>query len=273
MSASADSVTHLGNDVYSVQSAKDPSRQYEVQSTTGVCTCYSGQQGAFCKHQAAVHIKFGLLFPNCPSLTADDKQQLYYVATGSNNMHSSFFAPFTSQCSIAASDEYDEGSTEPSAGVEAGAENMDVETTENASSAVSTPVCEASDGDSIRQRLRQQFERLSQMLDDSKSDNGLMKAADKMAKQLESIKTPQQLLVYLTAQSNVCSRRQRKIRVQPTAIARRRAGCTSGSSRHRSGRPLQQNGRARAIACKRLRSLASAVRRNQPNAKSHGQGH
>jgi len=77
----------------------------------------------------------------------------------------------------------------------------------------------------------------------------------------------------MTARNNVCGRRQRRIRVRPTAIARRREGFTSGSARHRAGRPLHLTKHARITATKRIRSLAAAVRTNKPNANSHGQGH
>ena len=70
--------------------------EYDVHCDVGCCSCYSGQQGGFCKHQAAVHIKFGKSFPNCPLLSANDKIGLHTIATGNHfEMTSSFFAPMS----------------------------------------------------------------------------------------------------------------------------------------------------------------------------------
>ena len=63
----AEAVQHVGGSTYRVISSRDNDVQYEVQSDVGVCSCFSGQQGAFCKHQAAVHIKFKVGFPNSPN--------------------------------------------------------------------------------------------------------------------------------------------------------------------------------------------------------------
>jgi len=49
-----------------------------------------GNQGGFCKHQAAVHVQFNTPFPNCPSLTTSDRKLLYSVATGSDAMPDDF---------------------------------------------------------------------------------------------------------------------------------------------------------------------------------------
>jgi len=186
VSVSADAVVGLGNDMYRVLSAKDPSQHYEVQSTTGVCTCYYGQQGEFCKHQAAVRLKFGLLYPNCPALTTGDKQQLYYIAAGSCTVHSSFFAHFASQWATARSISGGGESATPPVGV-SGAENMDVDTAGDECSNNTV------DGGQIRQKLGREVDRLCQLLSDSESDNSMTTAADKLARQLEVIKTAQQL--------------------------------------------------------------------------------
>jgi len=60
------------------------------------------------------------------------------------------------------------------------------------------------------------------------------------------------------------------IRVQPTALARRREGVTRGSKRVAAGRPAQGVGNAPK---KRKRNLMANVASNQANAKSHGVNH
>ena len=61
------------------------------------------------------------------------------------------------------------------------------------------------------------------------------------------------------------------IRVQPTSLARRRPGVTRGAKRLASGRPPSTDPVRRKT--KRPRNLSYNVLLNQPNAKSHGDGH
>ncbi|XP_077512084.1 uncharacterized protein LOC144123039 [Amblyomma americanum] len=53
---------------------------YEVHADIGVCSCWAGSQGAFCKHQALVQRAFGVSFPNSPQLTPADCVQLGQLA-------------------------------------------------------------------------------------------------------------------------------------------------------------------------------------------------
>ncbi|KAH9384585.1 hypothetical protein HPB48_026594 [Haemaphysalis longicornis] len=48
-----------GDGPYFVPSGKEDGTVYDVTSTIGLCTCRSGEQGAFGKHQARVHKLFG----------------------------------------------------------------------------------------------------------------------------------------------------------------------------------------------------------------------
>jgi len=69
-----DAVVAVGSSLYEVKSSKLDGAVYEVNCDAGVCSCFSGQQGGFCKHQAAVHVCFGTSFPNCPLLSPDDRK-------------------------------------------------------------------------------------------------------------------------------------------------------------------------------------------------------
>ncbi|XP_049518662.1 uncharacterized protein LOC125943411 [Dermacentor silvarum] len=55
---------------------------HEVQADVGICSCWVGSQGAFCKHQAAVQREFGGCLPNSPMLTPADCKQLGQLALG-----------------------------------------------------------------------------------------------------------------------------------------------------------------------------------------------
>ena len=63
-----------------MQSETDKNIFYEVD--IGLCTCVSAIQGAFCKHQCAVMIKYNISFPNAPILSSKEKEILYTIATG-----------------------------------------------------------------------------------------------------------------------------------------------------------------------------------------------
>ena len=91
-----DAVLLVDNEHYQVASGQLDGTEYDVHCDVRCCSCYSGQQGGFCKHQAAVHIKFGKSFPNSPLLSANDKIGLYTIATGNHSeMPPSFFAPMS----------------------------------------------------------------------------------------------------------------------------------------------------------------------------------
>ena len=65
-------------------------------------------------------------------------------------------------------------------------------------------------------------------------------------------------------------RHRAAIRVQPTALGRRRPGVTRSSKRLPTGRPTKSDKRPPA---KRRRHLQHNIQANQPNAKSHGSTH
>lgn len=66
----------------------------------GVCSCIFGIQGAFCKHQAAVHKKYGLMFPNAPVLSDAEKCSYYSIALGSQNVSLDFLGPMVNDTII-----------------------------------------------------------------------------------------------------------------------------------------------------------------------------
>ena len=96
-----DAIQRIDDAIYSVKSCRDADVIYEVNSVVGMCTCSSGNQGGFCKHQAAVHVQYNTPFPNCPSMTTSDRKLLYRVATGSDAIPDDFFAPLRSDASAA----------------------------------------------------------------------------------------------------------------------------------------------------------------------------
>jgi len=51
----ADAVTAVDDDCYLVRSCKGDGSTYDINCAVGICSCFSGKQGGYCKHQAAVH--------------------------------------------------------------------------------------------------------------------------------------------------------------------------------------------------------------------------
>lgn len=72
---------------------------YEVQADFGLCSCWAGRQGSFCKHQAIVQKTFGGVFPNSPELTLEDCAQLGQLALGDRCPPRGFFMPLVPQAS------------------------------------------------------------------------------------------------------------------------------------------------------------------------------
>nr|XP_054924601.1 uncharacterized protein LOC126528195 [Dermacentor andersoni] len=87
----AGSVTISGETYYVPSSSSNAT--YQVQADVGICTCWVGSQGAFCKHQAAVQRAFGGCFPNSPKLTPADCKQLGQLALGERCPPLDFFLP------------------------------------------------------------------------------------------------------------------------------------------------------------------------------------
>ncbi|KAL1471134.1 hypothetical protein MTO96_040086, partial [Rhipicephalus appendiculatus] len=94
LAGAADSIKVLDGGLYAVPSATNSATYYEVSADVGACACPAGIQGAFCKHQALVHGKFGGLFPNAPALTTNDRYLLGQLALGDKCPPESFFTPF-----------------------------------------------------------------------------------------------------------------------------------------------------------------------------------
>ena len=139
---------------------------YDVYSDVGCCSCYSGQQGGFCKHQAAVHIKFGKSFPNCPLLSADDKISLGIIATGEDfKMPPSFFAPMSETDTARGNVEAEATLTGHTAAVQITSNDGNQDVTASTSRPMGANVFDS-------KLLKDMFERLINMTESNKTDEG-----------------------------------------------------------------------------------------------------
>jgi len=86
-------VVQIDDYVYKVPSTKDCKKMYEVNTIVGWCSCYSGQQGAFFKHQAFLkkHFPNSTEFPNCPVVNCNDRYSLALLALGDECPPKPFF--------------------------------------------------------------------------------------------------------------------------------------------------------------------------------------
>ena len=241
--------------VYLVPSSKDSSIYYEVNTSVGNCSCFSGKCGRFCKHEAAVYKHFGERVPNLPQLTPELKYQIAFLALGEKAESIEFYNSLTSELDCQLELE----------------QHVESRINENHISDPVTNDVQSQDHDQ-KQKECPEFDITSvltkiQELDQRFGTN--TQAGQKLIKQLDSIKTRAQWDNFVFADLKAARYRQgAAIRVQPTTLSRRRNGVTRGSKRSAAGRP-PATCESVDRACKRPRCLKYNIDRNQANAKTH----
>ena len=93
----AENIIDASDNVYYVPSSTNPNQYYEVHADVGVCSCFSGLTGAFCKHQWLLKDARKIHLPNMPLVTSEDRHLLGLLALGDNCPQKSFFADFNQQ--------------------------------------------------------------------------------------------------------------------------------------------------------------------------------
>ncbi|XP_077548927.1 uncharacterized protein LOC144162321 [Haemaphysalis longicornis] len=274
----------LGDGCFSVPSSSGNGEWYEVWGHTGLCTCPAGNSGAFCKHQALVHKHYGGLFPNCPALTAEDRHELGWLALGSECPSIDYFTasgdevtpsqraslprcqngepvacssqdfppePAASPCQEEQPEQDALCDALPSTSGSQQQDRKDADDNLEALIAEMRKIHEAEwHKDSYRKHLTSASMRLQRLCKQQRGVGAIMAMNSALGLEL---------------------RRGRTIKVQPTALSRRRPGLTKGSKRVPAGRP--PNNAALKAARKRPHVLCRSVGANVPHAKMHGQGH
>lgn len=87
----ADAAIQLDDTTWEVPSGSSKGTTYVVNAETGVCSCLSGRQGAFCKHQAWLHRTRQTPFPNLPAITEVERHSLAVLALGDSCPSMEFF--------------------------------------------------------------------------------------------------------------------------------------------------------------------------------------
>ncbi len=246
----------LTNNFYHVQSESQNDVFYEV--SNGVCSCVSGMQGAFCKHQAAVLLKYKVSFPNSPELSVENKREFCYIATGKDCIRSSFLDPMMPATS---SDKRVKEATDcrnyeiPEEAEEIDAEK-NISTTENRKKEAS-------------EKFGAIMKNLTSIIENEENvDLDIVEKFLEKASNVQSASDLNNLLNPFSTMHRKPTRVGRKIKVQPTSIARRKS-FSRGSLVCRAGRPRQ----GIVKSTKRLHLLNRNIEANCPNAKSHGEGH
>lgn len=253
-------VTKISDTCYSVPSTNNVNIVYTIDVQIGVCDCYVGYIGAFCKHQAFLHKYLNLSMPNAPPITFNERYVLGKLALGDkcpsqewflglNEKESTKLQEIEVSCSNESPSRLDED------------ENKQIKPSDSVDSKVLN--------DEVNEKIDKEFLRVQKFLNDVPLD-----IRQKLANKMTVIKNAQQLTKLMVTCSrglSVASKRKGQIKVQPTSISRRRKGVTRGSRRIPSGRPPTSVNKNKVT--KKSHNIGKNIKLSQLNAKSHGRGH
>ncbi|KAM7311132.1 uncharacterized protein ISCGN_008039 [Ixodes scapularis] len=266
--------------LYAVPSATRHDGVYEVAADFGACSCPVGKQGAFCKQQALVHETFGGWFPNAPPLTTEDRHRLGKLALGDKCPPWEFCMPFRGEQQYQGEEESPRCTPEAPKGPD-NAEATDLleandqpEAPQPSTSALAPIAAQDPDQaqraqarEEVYRRLESRMRRLHAMNEENPAYIELLDALGDRMDRITIGNDAYGFMLTLKAAAGVRQRRGRRIRVQPTSLARRRPGLTRGSKRVPAGRPSGQPSAKRPR--KRAHSLQMSIRDNVPSARLH----
>jgi len=251
-------VTAVDSYRYLVPSQSNKSLLYSVDAEFGLCACFSGQTGAFCKHQALIHERFDIPFPNAPPVAPEDRYKLAVLALGSKSLNKDFYCDWRDVSSTRVQDPaVPEAST-----VEHSPANG---STHDVSPTDVTIIADSADVVALMATMQAEVARIGALVTPHSATalRSLLPCLMSLQSEEDLIRAAYQCRTALRA------RKGGSIKVQPTSIARRRFGNTRGCKRVAAGRP--SSGIKRPT--KRPRLLAANIDDNVPHAKSHGAGH
>jgi hypothetical protein len=224
-------IEKLPNDIFRVPSETN-SGFYEVDVTYECCNCSKENLGAFCKHQVAVYHHFNISMPNLPAITVNCRLLLTKLAFGENAPGKLFYTPLLCESD---SNKTNESLNEATAGHN--------ENNTPSCSKLPTTIHQTlevdfnSNSQYYAIQIQELFKSNLEKYTATTSASILSKCLDRL-KKVKFIASWESFLS--TAGSNVSLRHRTlaTIRVQPTALNRRKPGITRGSKRLPLGRPL-----------------------------------
>uniref|UniRef100_A0A2S2PJJ0 SWIM-type domain-containing protein n=1 Tax=Schizaphis graminum TaxID=13262 RepID=A0A2S2PJJ0_SCHGA len=271
-----DQVTVISETCYSVPSSKTENSVYTIDIEIGVCDCYVGFTGAFCKHQAFLHKYLNLSLPNAPSITFTERYALGKLALGDKCPSQSWFLSLKENEDGIQFQEKGHHSnitdidyvSQDNIQIECFHKSKDI-SNKNNTNLLQPLIDDQVVSDNTNDALEKEFLRVKEFLNDVPLD-----IRQKLTKKLNVIKNAQQMTKLMGTCCrglSIVTKRKGQIKVQPTSIARRRQGITRGSRKIPAGRPptsISQN-----KATKKKHNIGKNINLGQSNAKSHGRGH
>lgn len=227
-------------------------KQYEVDVTKGFCSCFVGSTGACCKHQILVAVKQGCSLPNVPVLNSVQKQSLYFLAIGDNAVPLSFFDDLcdpSQRTDIVGQTMEHQMTDDESAHCQGELENIEMTNQEvecndyGSSGQLDTRLDEVQRNavSSVKNFLEGLLCEVNEL--ENRSDSSLLSAVTRLNRTIQPQRSFAENINVWCNNASV-RRRQRIIRVQPTAASRRsktsyRGGKSLTSSQVRSHRLSQ----------------------------------
>jgi len=227
---------------------------YSVDAEYGLCACPNGQNGAFCKHQAFIHERFNVTFPNAPAIRLEDRYKLAVLALGNKCPGIDFFRDLQDVTTVQF----------PDMPEVCHAAVNEMQNVQNQPGEV-PDTSDSLDMATLLQTAHLEMTRLATLVTPYTA-----KALTALLPYLQSIRSQDDMITAAyQCRTAMCAKKGGIIRVQPMSIARRRLGVTRGSKRVAAGRPASGS----KPPLKRPRLLAANIEQNVPHAKSHGVGH
>lgn len=248
-------ILKIEDDVYHVVSATDKSLLYTINTNIAFCDCPQGKSGAFCKHLCALEQQCGFLFRNSPALFYEDKVKLAKIAVGAD-------APMEFFMNM----ESEEPSEEPLNILEKVSEETAMYHRKETIPVYNLVDDNHSHHKKAVEEFREEFNRISNIFEENCTPEATA-VLIKLNSLLKNVHTPTQALNFA---ANAFSR-SRKIRVQPTSIARRKnRGLPKSNNRIQAGRPTNMEQKSKQVRpTKRIHNLSKNILENKPNAKIH----
>ncbi|KAF4530278.1 hypothetical protein B566_EDAN017416, partial [Ephemera danica] len=247
------SVLKIGEDLFQFPAASNKSQYYTVDVAIGICSCFSGKFGGFCKHQSWLHSHYNIPLPNAPPVSSNDRFELGKLALGDKCPNQNFFRDMRDTIDVSiTSPQMEEPPSQQTEILDSfleDAEEIDMSTNEN---------------NNWNKAITDTSDELNRIFKLTKGQPNATSLVEKLYATLKSIKNPSQALCAIVAfRSAVTStnRRGARIHTQPTAAARRRDGVSRGCRPIPMGRPTKHEVSRRVIK-KRPRNISLAISQN-----------
>lgn len=206
--------------IYKVPSSTNSEILYDVDLNVGFCTCENGRLGKLCKHQAGVLS----LFFNVEDSTTEERYAMAVLALGNKANPPEFYAPLLQNKSI-----------EPTLNSGMNSSLNDTPVTDCLPN--NLPEQNAPSSESVDDKFKEFLDLLKRNHEKFGSSEGVI---NKCLLKLKNVRIRNSWDTFLSScgyHIPVRKRHGSAIRVQPTAIARRKPGVTRGSKRMPTGRP------------------------------------